>query len=226
MQHVSCVQRKDVLLFHFFHFLKNPVVFSQIMERKVISWCLYVDNFSRLPEYLAGLRCNQRAARWYFPDWKLRLYVNGSLCVKEFVNEVAQFGSPEIELVPCRDGANPMVERFRVFLDDSVDVSIVRDLDGILSKQDACRVNAWLDDDQSNVLAYREHEMSYKAMGGGIGIKHRAVRGNDLAIRVVHTQGRGQDEPLLDRFLQRMKCRKSTTSFFTQIYHLIFHPTE
>ena len=175
---------------------------------KVISWCLYIDsdNINRLPEYLFGLRCNQRAARVWFPGWKLRLYIHASVrispAVWKYVDEIASYGYPKIELIDCDVGKNPMTERYRPFVDDSVDVCIVRDLDSILSKVDADMVNQWLNNDNMDVLRYREYQQEKsRAMGGGIGIKCKITHDKKLVDSTSFGR-RGYDECKLEHFLK------------------------
>ena len=64
-------------------------------------------------------------------------------------------------MIQCRDGLNPMVERYRPLVDQTIDVCITRDVDSILSKSDMEKVESWLMDDNSDVLRYREHKMTY-----------------------------------------------------------------
>jgi hypothetical protein len=184
---------------------------------KVISWCLYVHEYNvrRLPEYLVGLRCNQRGARWWFPGWKLRLYVDGSLesnsDVGEFVKHVALYGEPKIDIFQCREGINPMVERYLPCLDEQVDVCLTRDVDSILSKTDADIVSEWLDNDDSDVLRYREYEMTCDlTMGGGVGVKNRALRGKNVAPPNTTKMGRGHDEYVLAKLLKHIPSERQT----------------
>ena len=179
--------------------------------RKVISWCLYLDpeNKRRLPEYLVGLRCNQRAARFWFPGWDLKLYidksVNKSKDVAQFVKDITEFGYPKIEVIECREGINPMLERYRPFFDDDVAVCIARDVDSILGKADADLVNKWIKQDEFDVLRYREYEMPCKwSMGGGIGVKTRAFANKEKMREVprIKLLGRGHDEPALAEMLE------------------------
>jgi hypothetical protein len=187
---------------------------------KVISWCLYInpDNKTRLPEYLCGLRCNQRAARQWFPTWNLRIYYNETVVespeVKEFVFGVAQWGDPPIEMIPCRaGGANPMIERYRPFFDSSVSVCIVRDIDSILSKTDADFVNQWLENDKLNLFCYREYQMNPGwAMGGGVAAKTRIFQTQNFSnetkdestqeLKLYYSSGRSHDEPTLRKLIQ------------------------
>lgn len=191
----------------------------------MISWCLYVNNndTSRLAEYLVGLRCNQEAARLFFPGWKLRLYVpqyflseNGDGVNSEDMEDFAKNRDvvehvrglskqdPPLELIAFRPGQNPMIERYRPFFDDidNVKACIVRDMDSILSKADADLVNAWLEDDTKDVLWFREYLMQTYPMGGGIGVKTRVMSGRkaDMYLKC-QDQGRGHDEPVLESVL-------------------------
>ena len=140
----------------------------------------------RLPEYLIGLRYNVKAAEKWFPDWELRLYIDKSvqnnLVLKSFVQKIATSSKTHpIQLIQCRDGLNPMVERYRPLVDQTIDVCITRDVDSILSKSDMEKVESWLMDDNSDVLRYREHKQSENGgMGGGIGIKVKCQALKDM----------------------------------------------
>jgi hypothetical protein len=145
---------------------------------KVISWSFYVDlgNMVRLPEYLVGLKCNQRAARLWFPGWNLRLYLDPKTkeipAIWKWIREVCEYGEPKIEIVECREGKHPKIERYRPIFDPTVSVFIARDIDSILSKIDADMVNVWLEEEQYDVLQYLEHKMDETwIMGGGLGFK-------------------------------------------------------
>ena len=187
-------------------------------RRKIISWCFYVDpnNARRLPEYLLGLRCNQRAARMWFRDWELRLYIDETVRanpkVAEFIKSTTEYGWPSIEVIQCRAGVNPMVERYRPMLENDVAVCLARDIDSILSKTDADLVDKWLADDGSDVLRYREYQMMCKwAMGGGVGVKTRAFKGVDIAeVPLITKQGRGHDESALAKMLMKIPEARQT----------------
>jgi hypothetical protein len=47
---------------------------------------------------------------------------------------------------------HPMVERYHVFFDSNIHVSVVRDVDSILTKLDADIVNNWINDERYDVL--------------------------------------------------------------------------
>ena len=178
------------------------------MDTKVISWCFFVnlENISRLGEYLVGLKCNQRAARWWFPGWQCRLYYDakGLSCfqiIKTYIENICNNGTPAIEMLPVREGYPSINERYRPLFDPNVSVCIVRDIDSILSKPDADRVNDWLNNSTCKVLKYREHYMRPDyVMGGGICVKGHFL--NEQKYIKPCSAKKGDDERMLCNLLK------------------------
>lgn len=149
------------------------------MGIRVISWCLFFSplHIGRLSEYLVGLRYNRRAARLWFPGWECRLYYDEKSLEKypeilNYVKKVCNMGYPEIKMIPCEKGYLVTSERYRPFFEENVEVSIVRDIDGVLSKIDADFVIDWLNNSNCKVLAYKEYKMAENYfMGGGTSVK-------------------------------------------------------
>ena len=184
-------------------------------QKKIISWCLYVEDRSRRPEYLLGLRINQRAARKWFPGWSLRLYIDKSIKddkdVYEYVLDLAKYGDPIIEIIEVDGTTNRTFDRYKPFFEKDVDVALARDIDSILSKKDAELVEKWLNDDNSYVLRYREYQMGEDMpMGGGIGMK-RYFSDANIPFPQVQGECRGLDERNLRRlFLEHLDKGKIT----------------
>jgi hypothetical protein len=197
---------------------------------KVISWCFYVDckNLERLPEYLVGLKCNQRAARLWFPDWKLKMYIDPKTktdypSVYQYVNEIAQYGEPPIELIDCRPDSHPLIERYRPFFDSDVSVCIARDVDSILSKTDADIVNVWINEKDFDVLQYLEHWMSSRSiMGGGVGFKRNAVVAESIQKHYYSKEdrSRGFDEDIIAAILLECVPKSRWKSYTTRMTNL------
>lgn len=190
----------------------------------VISWCFFVNryNTSRLPEYIFGLRCNQRAASIWFPQWKLQLYIDKTVShscpeVFQYITEICN-EEPKIDIIECRDGFNPTVERYRPFFDSNVNICLARDIDSILSQTDAKYVEQWLNGDFGNVdiLCYREYKQpSTTCMGGGIAIKpqHFLSEGGSTPFLATPYQRftRGVDETQLEKLLEVTKSHHIVT---------------
>lgn len=189
------------------------------MEKKVISWCLYIgDREDRIPEYLVGLRINQRAAKKWFPGWELRLYMDKNVKYRQdiynYVLDVAKYGGTEIKVIEVDGTTNRTFDRYRPFFEKDVDVTIARDIDSILSKKDAELVEEWLTDERSHVLKYREYKMSKNMpMGGGIGIKKHI----DADFPHIVGEHRGLDERNLSRVLQKYFEDENITEYQTRM---------
>ena len=192
--------------------------------KKVISWCFFVDEKAkiRLPEYLFGLRCNKIGAELWFPDWHLRLYIDKSVykypSVLKFIIDICYSKKgPKIDLLLCREGFNPTIERYRPFFDKDVEICIARDIDSILSKTDAEYVDRWLSGeygDDVDILCYREYmQPNDFCMGGGIGIKTKKF--SDLSTVFYATPleifDRGIDEPQLKTLMSYGKTKHIVT---------------
>ena len=115
----------------------------------VISMCLYGDD----PRYTLGAIRNAQLAPVVFPGWTLRVYV-------EKVNSVGQTKYPPVpqriltilrkhgvQIVQVDSNAvdaPPMMWRFLVLDDNTVEYFIVRDVDSRLSERDADAVGDWM----------------------------------------------------------------------------------
>ena len=165
-------------------------------SKKVISYCLYspytewsdvlVSEFHR---YIHGLEQNLKLRDRYFPSWIIYLYLDQTLVYDCEINEILKKAN-DVRVIPFfvnhRDpSANGMinhhaVQRYKVLWDKSVDVCIIRDIDQLLTAEDAKLVNSWIDGTNYLYLVYKWSRMTLFAMGGGFG--QRRVRGHHLII--------------------------------------------
>lgn len=185
------------------------------MAIKVISYCLYYngdvayistnDMFNR---YLLGLTENIKYRDRYFPGWEIHLYLEDWL-VSDIAVQSAIMGVKDLKVVPFNIDRYDKLhyaafERFRVLWDKAIDVAIIRDVDQLLTAEDARLVDEWCSQRQK-FLIYRWEHMTLTAMGGGFAFK-RSKAGEPIdstsydefvgkiSATGVYDEGRGFDE--------------------------------
>jgi hypothetical protein len=152
----------------------------KLVGKNIISMSLYGSNL----RYTVGAIKNAEMIKENFPGWKLRIYTEGPPknpkfgIVPQTVIDRLQFLGAEIYYVGSDEKLTPpMMWRFLVADDDSVDRFIVRDSDARLSKRDSAAVYAWV---QSNKTFHcvRDHpsHKNYPISGGMWGSKARELK--------------------------------------------------
>lgn len=146
---------------------------------KIISYCLYDTinhNLNRFPEYLVGLLLNIKVKEILFPDWKIKLYIKIlNPLILSYITEISK--KHDIELINVHKERHPMIARYEPFIDKTIDICIVRDLDSILSKTDKRYIEYWLHNHNKYILNYKEYMQNKNcAMGGGLGIKVQKLK--------------------------------------------------
>ena len=112
-------------------------------ENRVISMSLYGSN----PRYTRGAIENAKLVDKVFPGWTLRIYLSNTLNVAVPHDIVHQLKSLNVDLVfmnPLTTPVKPMMWRFLVANDVTVDRFIVRDTDSRLIPRDATEVERWI----------------------------------------------------------------------------------
>lgn len=179
---------------------------------RIISWSLYINpNYIyRLGEYLFGLKCNIEAAKKWFPTFKCRIYYHSSVekhsSIWQYVLNLCQ----EIEMIKVRSGYPTETERYRPLFEDH-EITIVRDIDSILSKTDADFVHEWINT-PTKILIYSEYKMKNKPMGGGVCVKGNLLN-EELYIKPTF-YNRGDDEDVLANMLD---LEKDKTIIYTRM---------
>jgi len=137
---------------------------------KIISYSLWGNN----PKYISGAHRNIELAQKYFPDWKVRLYLD--------INTPFNSESSNLEIVQRKS------ERFqdgcfwRFEACDGDDIVIVRDLDDRLSERHKFVVDEWLDSDK-NLHIIRDHPNHvFPIMAGLWGSRNGLLKGITDAI--------------------------------------------
>lgn len=180
----------------------------------VISYSLYVDDLEDFPYYWLGLKMNIDAVKQWFRGWTIHLFVEKSLrsgraTFFQTIIAYAVASGVTLKVIPCREGAHPMLERYQPLMSPffTKGVCIVRDVDSILSLTDAKIIDAWLQDPGRDVLTYLEHKMPKSwSCGGGIAIKmdKKLSYTNVFATVLGATRGRDYDEKRLAKWLQEV----------------------
>ena len=115
----------------------------------VISMCLYGDD----PRYTLGTIRNAQLVPVVFPGWTLRVYVekvNSDGQTKyprvpqRILTNLRQLGAQIVQVDSSAIDSPPMMWRFLVLDDNTVEYFIVRDVDSRLSERDADAVRDWM----------------------------------------------------------------------------------
>lgn len=127
--------------------------------------------------YLYGLRANHMASKLWFKDYELWLYIDKSVKEHDYLMKyISSFTEPSFVIKDCSPKHHPMFERYRPMIDDSVDITVCRDIDSVLSKEDADNINAFIEREDKDVFCYQEYMMSLWSMGGGFCIKKGIIK--------------------------------------------------
>ena len=128
----------------------NPANYSmnQLKGKNVISMSLWGSN----GRYLNNALKNAEMSQNFFPGWKLRIYtvIRGSKTYRystvpgDILERLESLGAEINYVDPSQTPIPPMMWRFFVADDLSVDRFIVRDSDGWLSARDAAVVHQWI----------------------------------------------------------------------------------
>jgi hypothetical protein len=106
----------------------------------IISYSLW----GTLPMYLKGAIENARTAKQYYPDWKVRFYIDRSVPI-EFCKELKNRYDADFYIIENPFGSwHGLFWRFYVADDPTVDRYIIRDCDSRLSHREANAVNEWI----------------------------------------------------------------------------------
>lgn len=146
----------------------------------IVSMSLYGSD----PRYTIGIIRNAQLVKENFPGWKLRVYMESPLSATRFgrvppaiITSLKGLGVDIQYVVPEQDFIPPMMWRFLVADDPSVDYFVIRDSDSRLTERDAAAVTAWIESGRP-FHSIRDHpsHASYAVSGGLWGGKARELR--------------------------------------------------
>lgn len=134
--------------------------------------------------YTQGAIRNAELVKEFFPGWKMRVYVEEpsdspkySPVPKHILDKLRSLGAELYFMEPYNTKVPPMMWRFLIADDMSVDHFIVRDVDSRLSGRDAAAVYEWIKSDKAfNCIRDHPSHASYPLSGGMWGAKPLALR--------------------------------------------------
>lgn len=112
-------------------------------KQNVIAFSLWGDE----PRYLRGAVHNLLLAKQFYPDWKLRFYVDSSL-PSEMVALIGELGGDVLLQPDNQPLRQKLAWRFQVANDPSVGRFLVRDSDSVFSDREIAAVNQWIESDR------------------------------------------------------------------------------
>lgn len=148
---------------------------------RIVSMSLYGSE----PRYTMGAIRNAELVKENFPGWTLRIYMESpasstprfGLVPRNIVEKLRSLGVDIHYIVPEQDFIPPMMWRFLVADDLSVDYFIIRDSDSRLTERDAAAVSAWIRSGKP-FHSIRDHpsHASYAVSGGLWGGRTKELR--------------------------------------------------
>lgn len=122
------------------------------------------------PQYSVGAIKNIELAEKIFPDWKCRLFVDGTVPT-HYVEKFLTYSNVEIAQVDNKESYG-MFWRFYSMFQSEDDISISRDSDSRLSEREKKIIDEWIDSDKK-LSIIRDHNRHYDwpIMGGMWGFK-------------------------------------------------------
>ena len=116
---------------------------------KIFSMSVWGEN----PRYIIGAKKNIELAKKFFPEFKVKLYVDKIENFKDF--------SKEIEIIEITDGSNGAFWRFYPLFENENNIVLVRDSDGRITYREQQAIEEWLKSEKSFHMMY-DHEAHYE----------------------------------------------------------------
>lgn len=184
-----------------------------------------------------GLWYNLHARDVHFPNWQIWVYTTQRCSERDPLFQYLQrFGKKlNVKVVISSDHAtNPVLWRYQPMNDHSVDFCLIRDIDSILTANDAKYVELWIKDETRSVLVYSEYKMEGVPQGGGFSIKPSKLKLPDFNSTLIKAMDRcahklakrdtGLDEFMLRAYMKQVPVDQVTTIITRkQQYNGVYH---
>lgn len=133
---------------------------------KIISISLWGDK----PQYCVGAIKNAELAKRLMPEWKCRIFVDGTVPI-EYQQQLYDMDNVEVAELDS-DGTYGMFWRFYSMFESDDNICISRDSDSRITEREVRCLDEWLESDKKFSII-RDHERHYDwpMMGGMWGMK-------------------------------------------------------
>lgn len=185
-------------------------------RKKVIAFSLFAPHEGNKEElsrsYLSGMLENVEAAKLFYPDWVVRVY----LFDIPVALEAKLLRAENVEVVRCQESvmtrgssSRKMMSRFLTYDSPDVMYTIVRDADSRLNPREMFAVNEWLSSGMDFHIMRDHEEHNVPVLGGMFGIKRGALNSSmsKLVTQAFDTNpsgivgARGEDQSFLMKYI-------------------------
>lgn len=154
---------------------------------KIISISVWGDN----PRYIIGAKRQIELCKKYYPDWRVRLYVDNP----------SHYKSDDVDVVEVNDGTYGMFWRFFPMFEDPDNIVLCRDSDSRVTIREVACVNEWLNSSKS-FHTFKDHDAHYEFPIIGCAFGFRGMF-NEPLLSVMKVYMRNYKYYLSDQFYLR-----------------------
>jgi len=123
------------------------------------------------PRYIVGAKRQIELCRKYYPDWRIRLYVD----------DASNFKDDDVDLYEVRDGTYGMFWRFYPMFEDPNNITLCRDSDSRITIREAACVEEWMSSDKM-FHTFKDHDAHYEFPIIGCAFGFRGMFGEQLLV--------------------------------------------
>lgn len=123
--------------------------------KKVISTCLFGNRPIAYKKYALGSINNSRFIQEFMPDWTFRMYYDDT-APKDIISSLKLIENMELIQMPRSKGREGCFWRFLAF--DDADITVCRDLDFQIQKNDIFCINDWIKKDYALECIWFAHD--------------------------------------------------------------------
>lgn len=156
---------------------------------KIISMSVWGDS----PRYIIGAKRQVELAKKYYPDWKVKIYVDNL----EHFNDIDDI----CELILIKDNSYGVFWRFFPMFESPDNITMVRDADGRITVREHLCINEWLNSD-TTFHTFRDHEAHFEFPIIACAFAYKGILPNTI-FNIMYNYMNGNKFYLSDQFFLR-----------------------